>query len=427
MKRDEPTPTPPPEGSSARKVAFTALSILLPLGVLALCVVLVLQLNRDPSDELDGAAEAPTDPSTESPGDPIAPPPRPLEPVQPPVVDPAIARQQALEAMKQRYRPGPYVQVLGMQPSAEARGGVMSWMSRRGRTINNPWLVERGQLRSERAPSVSGGAGGPTLNHHPGEAVHQPITVVPGVPNRIRLRVSHPGGDDAIAGLHVAFDYYTGHFFIPAPGRGSDGEVGSIYVTEPDATSVTFGIDAAILPNGQPIPGPSPHPVTMYIGVEDIDGNISQYLTRQLQVVPVGSGDLEVTLTMSQATDLDLYVVEPTGVAIYYRNTNSYTGGHLDLDANAACSSHMGVNNEHVYWPRGQAPSGSYTVRVANYVTCIGGGQVDYQVTVRNCGEVAVFAGNFTGQGNSDTCTAPPGLSPTWCHDVVSFTVMPCQ
>jgi hypothetical protein len=52
---------------------------------------------------------------------------------------------------------------------------------------------------------------------------------------------------------------------------------------------------------------------------------------------------------------------------------------------------------------------------------------VDYQVTVRNCGEVAVFAGSFTGQGNSDTCTAPPGLNPTWCHDVVSFTVMPCQ
>ena len=130
---------------------------------------------------------------------------------------------------------------------------------------------------------------------------------------------------------------------------------------------------------------------------------------------------------MTEATDLDLYVVEPTGVAVYYRNTSSFTGGHLDLDANAACNSNVGVNNEHIYWPRGRAPAGTYAVRVANYTSCINGNHVDYQVTVRNCGDVAVFAGGFDGFGNRSQCTTSQGQDPTWCHDVVSFVVTPCS
>ncbi len=401
----------------------TTLSILLPLTVLAVCAALVITFVRDEADE----EVSPPDPPGAHP-EPPDPPARVPDPTPPGAagqpVDSDLRRQQALDAMRQRYQAGPFVKLLGMQPSEQAQGGVMSWMSRRGRTINNPWLVERGRIRPERAPSSTGG--GPHLTLHPSEDPSQTVTVIPGVPHLIRLRPSHPGGDEAIAGLHVAFGTYLGHFFIPAPGEGADGEIGSIYITEPDASSVTFGIDSAVLPDGRPIPGPSPYPVTMYIAAEDQDGNISNYVTRQLQVVPVGSGDLEVTLTMSQATDLDLYVHEPNGTIIYYRDISSFSGGHLDLDANAACSGNMGVNNEHIYWPRGQAPAGTYSVRVANYMSCIGGAQVDYQVTVRNCGEVAVFAGSFTGQGRREPCTYSPANDAAWCHDVVRFVVTPC-
>ena len=86
----------------------------------------------------------------------------------------------------------------------------------------------------------------------------------------------------------------------------------------------------------------------------------------------------------------------------------------------------MGVNNEHGFWPAGQAPSGVYTVRVASYASCIGGGPVDYQVTVRSCGETAVLAGSFSGPGNRAPCTSPPGMDASWCHDVVTFAVTPC-
>lgn len=417
----------PPEKTTFKKVVFTILTILLPLFVLCICGLVLLLINRDdtPADVPNTNAQPddpipldPLEPGTGANGDPASLP--------PPVLDPAQQHQQALAAMKLRYRAGPFVRVLGMQPGANVQGGVMDWMSRRGRTLDNPWLVEGGALRRDRAPNARGGAAAPVIELHPAERRGSPITVVPRVPNRVRLQVRHPRGDDAIAGVHVAFTDYFGHFYIPADGEGADGEVGSIYITEPDVTAVTFGIDAAVLPNGHPIPGPNPHPVTMYIGVEDVNGNISSYATRQLQIVPVGTGDLEVTLTMTEATDLDLYVAEPTGVVIYYRNTNSFTGGQLDLDANAACNSNVGVNNEHIFWPRGRAPAGTYTVRVANYTSCINGGHVDYQVTVRNCGDVAVFAGGFDGFGRRDQCTSSQGQDPTWCHDAVSFVVTPC-
>ena len=54
--------------------------------------------------------------------------------------------------------------------------------------------------------------------------------------------------------------------------------------------------------------------------------------------------------------------VAPAKLVLDHRAAPS--GGALDLDANAACGSNMGVNTEHVYWPRGMAPAGTYTVYV---------------------------------------------------------------
>ncbi|NIS28841.1 MAG: hypothetical protein GWN07_01935, partial [Actinobacteria bacterium] len=89
---------------------------------------------------------------------------------------------------------------------------------------------------------------------------------------------------------------------------------------------------------------------------------MSPYLRRQLRVMPVGTGDVEVTVTMTRSTDIDLYVIDPTGNTVYYGNSHSDNGGQLDLDANAACGANMGVDNEHIFWPRGTAPAGTYTV-----------------------------------------------------------------
>jgi hypothetical protein len=364
------------------------------------------------------AAEAPAAPLAQAPAAPLA---------QAPDVAPPLTLDQALSAMRPRYSPGPFVTVVGMLPSQQVQGGTISWMRRGGRTIDTPWLVRHGELQPSRAPNATRGSERPALSSGGGEETGQPLSVVAGAPNWVRVRLHHPAPGRRIKGLHIAFGSYLGHFYLPADGTGQDGELGSIYVGEADLTVIEFGLDAAVTPTGQPIPPGQPFPVTMYIGAEDDEGNVSDYLTRQLTVVPVGTGDVEVTLSMTQPTDLDLYVVEPTGVAVYYRNTSSMTGGQLDLDANAACARNVGVNNEHVFWPTGLAPAGVYTVRVANYTSCIAGAQVDYRVTVRNCDETAVFAGSFAGPGNRNECTVSPGMDRGWCHDVVTFQMTPCR
>lgn len=410
---------PPTESQAKRSGTLVkVLAVALPLVVLAvsLTVVLLVLRQRGEADAADGGDAAATG---------VAPlPPDPVDP-GPGAAPAASDPDAALAAMQQRYRPGPFVRVVGLLPSAQGGASPITWLRPSSRTIDNPWLVRSGELRPTRAPDASAGSARPGLGFGPGEDPTQPLPILAGVPAAMRIRVTVPEGRRAL-GFHVAFGSYLGHFFLPASGVGQDGEVGTVYVGEDDLGAIELGISAAVSPSGQPIPPGQPLPVTLYIAVEDDAGTVSDYVTRQLQVLPVGAGDLEVALTMTQATDLDLYVVEPTGVAIYYRNTSSFTGGRLDLDANAACSSNVGVNAEHVFWPAGATPSGVFTVRVANYTSCIGGGPVDYQVTVRSCGETAVFAGSFTGMGDRAVCTTPPGLNQAWCHDVVTFQVPPC-
>jgi uncharacterized protein YfaP (DUF2135 family) len=131
-------------------------------------------------------------------------------------------------------------------------------------------------------------------------------------------------------------------------------------------------------------------------------------------------------MTMSIPTDLDLYVTDPSGTTVYFGNTRVFSGGQLDLDANAACSGNMGVNSEHVFWPQGSAPAGTYTVRVAHYESCIDGASVDFRVTVRACGETVVLTGRFAGDARAATCLAsePDG---SWCQDVVTFQAPSCS
>jgi hypothetical protein len=227
-----------------------------------------------------------------------------------------------------------------------------------------------------------------------------------------------------VQALQITFDGYPGHFLLPAV---VDSELGHVRVTGVDAAQFRFGIDSPVGPGGQPMNDRPFFDVVMRVASVDEAGRVSAAAARMVRVMTLGTGDVEVTLTMSAATDLDLYVVEGTGTMINYQNTSSPSGGHLDLDANSACSGQMGVNAEHIFWRTGQAPPGTYQVRVAHYRNCRGTLPVDYTVTVRNCGETAVFRGHFEGAGNNEVCRVDPGTRRDWCQTVVNFDVSPCQ
>jgi len=325
--------------------------------------------------------------------------------------------------MRHRYAPGPHVRLEGMIPSPVPLGRTpapTAWAS--GRSADTPWIVHGARYEPGPPPSPAP-LFAPRCAHAPGEPVDRALTILAGVPAQARVRAEDAGGGTAVTAYAVAFDGYRGHFVLPAT---VPTELGIVSAGGSDGATVRFTMGAPVRPDGSVATSGDPFPVTVRIAAIDDMQRVSEWVVRPLSVLPVGTGDVEVALTMSEATDLDLYVTDPTGTTVYFGNTTGVTGGRLDLDANAACSGNLGMNNEHIYWERGHAPRGTYTVRVAHFESCVEGRPVDYRITVRNCGETVVLAGRFVGQGRSESCLSG-GQDPSFCQDVVSFVAPPCR
>ena len=360
--------------------------------------------------------------TADDPGTDPGPGPDPVGPAGPTVgnANPPTGAIDPLADMRRRYIPGPHVRVEGMVPGDRALGGATPG-TRLPRPGDSPWIVLGAAYDTAAAPSTSL-ASAPTCGHAPGEPVDRPLDVVPGSPAQAAVRARDAMGGTDITEYLVAFDGYRGHFVLPARVMT---EFGSVAAPGSDGATVRFTMGAAIRPDGSPIPPGVPFPSMVRIAARDSTGHVSPYVTRPLNLLGLGTGDVEVTLSMSVPTDLDLYVSDPSGSTVYYGNTTIGSGGHLDLDANAACSGNMGVNSEHVFWPAARAPAGTYNVRVAHFESCVRGAPIDYRVTVRACGETAVLTGRFTGMGNGASCLGAAG-DPNWCQDIVRFTIPPC-
>lgn len=363
----------------------------------------------------DDAAED-ADPATTGTGDPA--PGDPLDPSAGPPMRPADPRAR----MRDRYRPGPHVTVQSMVPSGRLLPATTPGNVVQGRTVDNPWIVPGAQLRPAPMPGAS--AGGPQVWHDAGVEPNRPLTVLARTPARVGVRARDAAGGTDVMAYLVSFVGYEGHFHLPATVQT---ELGRVQAGGSEGATVQFAVTAPVMPDGRSVQPGQRFEVTMRIAAVDDRGRVSAPIERRLSVIAVGAGDVEVTLTMEEPTDLDLYVTDPTGVTVYFGNTDAMSGGHLDLDANAACSSNVGVDNEHVFWPRGRAPAGTYRVNVAHFRNCIEGRSVAYRVTVRACGETVVLAGRFDGGGRTQTCDRRPGPGDRgWCQEVVTFDVPPC-
>jgi hypothetical protein len=129
-----------------------------------------------------------------------------------------------------------------------------------------------------------------------------------------------------------------------------------------------------------------------------LNGQFGAYRDQPVQVPTVGTGDLQISVTWNTAADVDLHVIEPNQTEIYYANTRSATGGSLDLDANAACST-SAVTAENITWPSGRAPSGTYVVKVDYWDSC-GAPSTTVTVTVNNGNVRQTFQRTFNGSGD---------------------------
>jgi hypothetical protein len=125
----------------------------------------------------------------------------------------------------------------------------------------------------------------------------------------------------------------------------------------------------------------------------------------------LGTGDIQVTLRWATFDDLDLEVIDPTGNTVAYYNRQVPSGGALDVDANAACGSPTGQPIENIFWPVGQAPTGSYTIRVNLFTRCPGGGgtEIPFEVRLLTRGNIETLSGTVS--DNSPTVSFPFSLN----------------
>lgn len=96
----------------------------------------------------------------------------------------------------------------------------------------------------------------------------------------------------------------------------------------------------------------------------------------------LGTGDVQFTLRWSSTADLDLAVIDPNGEEIYYGSRTSSSGGQLDVDSNALCSTAVSNPVENVFWPTGASIDGTYTVAVSYFNECgTGTGPQQFRLT----------------------------------------------
>lgn len=116
------------------------------------------------------------------------------------------------------------------------------------------------------------------------------------------------------------------------------------------------------------------------VAVAGADGVIGPYSQTSVVALEVIRGDIQVSVSWNTVADVDLHVIDPSGEEIYFGNRSSASGGELDLDANAACST-SDIYQENIGWPRNSALPGKYIVRVEYWDAC-GVPETDFVVTV---------------------------------------------
>lgn len=217
-------------------------------------------------------------------------------------------------------------------------------------------------------------------------AVEAPQSVIAG--GTADYIVTLAGTDLASVLIQITGD--DGYFVVPA--TGDSGQQTISVTLLPDYAGDTLGIGFAL---------------------QDTDGNVSPWTTKEIPVVETSTGDVKVSLTFDQDEDVDLWVTDPLGNKIYYGLVqylygNTEKGAHLDLDSNASCNID-GVNNENIFWDSGSAPSGEYQVQV-NYFARCAADSVNYTVTVSIGDNIRTYSGSFAA---ADVHTT---------HDVTTFT-----
>lgn len=155
-----------------------------------------------------------------------------------------------------------------------------------------------------------------------------------------------------------------------------------------------------------PVSGPPDIPIVAPFG-DAVDGPCN---CTPIPTPPVGTGDVQVTLTWHNpsAIDLDLHIFEPDGTECYFGNPTTPSGGTLDRDNK--CDNYVNGRPENIFWS--SAPVGEYKIDVHWFGACgnaITGQAYDVRVVVK--GEVKTYSGSLSADERKTvtTFTVNPG------------------
>ena len=204
-----------------------------------------------------------------------------------------------------------------------------------------------------------------------------------------------------ISGYYLYINGAENHFYVPYRAQSSNttgprpihraarpvSQVGKTHAQSP--LSGTFSIPIGLPTNvtaGQ---------FCTSANLTDSRGEISNTLETCIDVLALGSGILQVSLSWDNTADVDIWVTDTSGTKIYFANPSSATGGSLDRD------DVNGYGPENIFWEN--APDGSYLVEVNHYA---GARPSGYIVTINGLGtSPRQFQGILTGRKQTNFIT----------------------
>ena len=205
--------------------------------------------------------------------------------------------------------------------------------------------------------------------------VKGPQTGVPGAGVHYDLTWA---GADAIAGRYA---------YVAV--EGEDGYYADLVTLGPQP----LGFDFVLSPDA----GPGEH--VLIAALDDGTGAANSpepgpFFSWPISIAAFGETDVLVSLSWATEADVDLHVRDPAGDEVSWETPVVASGGELDNDGASDCGGDA-IRTEDAYWPKGTAPSGTYSVFLDYYDDC-GAELTDYQVTVSlDGGDPASFAGSF--------------------------------
>lgn len=165
---------------------------------------------------------------------------------------------------------------------------------------------------------------------------------------------------------------------------------------------------------------------TLVLSGQLASGDVTAPMENELFYIETKPGELEVKLGFSNNKDVDLHLVTPSGMHIYYGNRGGvYTNDQgeditfgLDIDSNAGCQID-GINKENIYIPSELVEDGVYKVIVDMYRNCDKSIPTSWSIVTRYQGEIITP----TTGANPASGVYPSGAGNGDMTTVMTFTV----